>query len=73
MNGNGIKNGIKMLNLSLNYLKLILKSTDIKGYKSMSEDRLLRALNAPESVKKIKRILLVQSQQELKTMMLIKY
>ena len=73
MNGNGIKNGIKMLNLSLNYLKLILKSTDIKGYKSMSEDRLLRALNAPESVKKIKRILLVQSQQELKIMMLIKY
>ena len=37
-----------MLNLSLNELKLIAKSRGIKGYKSMSEDRLLIAL---ESVK----------------------
>ena len=34
-----------MLNLSLNELKLIVKSRDIKGYKSMSEDRLLSAQN----------------------------
>ena len=40
-----------MLNLSLNELKLIVKSRGIKGYKIMSEDRLLRALNASESVK----------------------
>ena len=33
-----------------NELKLIAKS--IKGYKGMSEDRLLSALNASESVKK---------------------
>ena len=35
-----------MLNLSSNELKLIAKSRGIKGYKSMSEDRLSRALNA---------------------------
>ena len=35
-----------MLNLSLNELKLIAKSRGIKGYKSMSEDRLLSSLNA---------------------------
>ena len=40
-----------MLNLSLNDLKLIAKSRGIKGIKSMSEDRLLSALNASESVK----------------------
>ena len=40
-----------MLNLSSNELKLIAKSRGIKGYKSMSEDRLSRALNAWESVK----------------------
>ena len=34
-----------MLNLSLNELKLIVKSRGIKGYKSMSEDRLLSAQN----------------------------
>ena len=42
---------IKMLNLSLNELKLITKSRGIKDYKSMSEDRLLSAFNASESVK----------------------
>ena len=41
-----------MLNLSLNELKVIVKSRGIKGYKSMSEDRLLNALNASESVEK---------------------
>ena len=40
-----------MLNLSLNELKLIAKSRSIKGYKSMSEDRLVSALNASELVK----------------------
>ena len=40
-----------MLNLSLNELTLIAKSRGIKGYKSMSEDRLLSALNESESVK----------------------
>ena len=41
-----------MLNLSINELKLIAKSRDIKGYKSMSENRLSSALNGSESVKK---------------------
>ena len=41
-----------MLNLSLNELKVIVKSRGIKDYKSMSEDRLLSALNASESVEK---------------------
>ena len=40
-----------MLNLSLNALKLIAKSKSIEGYKIMSEDRLLSAPNASESVK----------------------
>ena len=44
-----------MLNLSLNELKLIAKSRGIKGYKCMSEDRLLRALSASESVKESKK------------------
>ena len=39
-----------MLNLSLSELKLIAKSRGIKCYKSISEDRLLSALNASESV-----------------------
>ena len=41
----------KMLNLSLNALKLIAKSRSIEGYKIMSEDRLLSAPNVSESVK----------------------
>ena len=41
-----------MLNQSLNELKLIAKSRGIKGYKRMSQNRLLRVLNASESVKK---------------------
>ena len=39
-----------MLNLSLSELKLIAKSRSIKGYKSMSKERLLSALNESESV-----------------------
>ena len=40
---------IKMLNLSLNELKLIAKSTDIKDYKSESKDELLKILSKSES------------------------
>ena len=34
-----------MLNLSLNELKLVAKRRGIKGYKSMSKERLLSALS----------------------------
>ena len=40
-----IFHGIRMLNLSLNELKLVSKSKGIKGYKSMSKERLLNALS----------------------------
>ena len=40
-----------MLNLSLKELKLIAENRGIKGYKSMSEDRLLSALKASQSLK----------------------
>ena len=40
-----------MLKQSLKELKLIAKSRGIKGYKSMSEDRLVSTFNASESVK----------------------
>ena len=40
-----------MLNLSLNEMKLIIKTRSIKGYKSMSEERLLSAPSESESVK----------------------
>ena len=39
-----------MLNLSLNELKVVAKSRGIKGYKSMSTERLLSTLSEPESV-----------------------
>ena len=39
-----------MLNLSLDELKLVAKSKDIKGYKSISKERLLSALSELESV-----------------------
>ena len=41
-----------MLNLSLNKLKVIAKIRRIKGYKSMSEERLIYSINESESVKK---------------------
>ena len=63
---------IRMLNLSLNELKLITRGRGIKGYKSISEDRLLSALNASESVKKVTRIRMARNQYEKKIMMLIK-
>ena len=40
-----------MLNLSPKELKAIAKIRGIKSYKSMSEDRLLSALKASESLK----------------------
>ena len=41
-----------MLNLSLNELRQIAKMRSMKGYKSMSEERLLSSINKSESVKK---------------------
>ena len=41
-----------MLNLSLKELKLISENRGIKGYESMSKDKLSSALIASESVKK---------------------
>ena len=38
-----------MLNLSLKELKVIAKVRGIKGYKGMSEDELLSALNLSET------------------------
>ena len=46
---------MKMLNISLNELKLIPKSRDIRGYKSMSKESLLSALSESESVKREKK------------------
>ena len=40
----------KILNLSLNELKIITKSRRIKGYKSMSKERLSSVLHQSESV-----------------------
>ena len=40
-----------MVYLSLDKLELVAKFRGIKSYKSMSEDELLSALNAPESLK----------------------
>ena len=44
-----------MLNLSLDELKQIAKLTRIKGYKSMSKERLLSALSESESVESEKK------------------
>ena len=41
-----------MLNLSLNKLKVIAIIRGNKGYKSMSEERLIYSINESESVKK---------------------
>ena len=42
---------IKMLKVSLNKLKQIAKMRGIKGYKSISEERLVSSINRSESVK----------------------
>ena len=45
-----------MVNLSLNELRLIAKIRGINGYESMSEDKLLSALNVSELIKTIREI-----------------
>ena len=45
-----------MVNLSLNELRLAAKIRGIKGYESMSEDKLLSALNVSELIKTIREI-----------------
>ena len=54
---------IKTVNLSINELKLIAKFRGIKCYKSMSEDELLSALNAPESLKESEKKMMTQNQK----------
>ena len=45
-----ISHNIRILNLSLNELKLVAKSRGIKGYKSMSKERLLGVLSESKLV-----------------------
>ena len=42
---------LSMLRITLDKLKLVAKSGGTKGYKSMSEERLLRSLNKPKLIK----------------------
>ena len=49
-----MSNSLKDLKLSLEELKAIAKITGIKGYKSTSEDELLRSLTSSKPVKKVK-------------------
>ena len=51
-----IAQSIRMFNLSLKKLKLIAKNTGIKGYKSMSKDKLLSMFNTSGSIKENKNI-----------------
>ena len=46
----------RMLNLSLNELRLTAKSRDIKVYKDMSKEKLLSALSESESVESEKNL-----------------
>ena len=64
---------IKMLRLSLNELRLIVKYRGIKGYKNVSEDRLLSALNASELVKENEKNFADIEFKRMKIMMLMKY
>ena len=64
---------IKMLRLSLNELRLIVKYRCIKGYKNVSEDRLLSALNASELVKENEKNFADIEFKRMKIMMLMKY
>ena len=45
---------LKGLNLSLKEFKVVAKERDIKGYESLSEDKLLRALKVSELLKEKK-------------------
>ena len=49
-----------MLKLSLNELKQIAKMRGIKGYKSMSEERLVSSLDEQNQWKRVKWILMMQ-------------
>ena len=42
---------LSTLRITLDKLKLVTKSGGTKGYKSMSEERLLRSLNKPKLIK----------------------
>ena len=42
---------VSMLGITLDKLKFVAKSRGIKGYKSMSEERLLSALSKPKLIK----------------------
>ena len=46
---------LKGLNLSLKEFKVVAKERDIKGYESLSEDKLLSALKVSELLKEKKR------------------
>ena len=45
-----ISHNIRMLNLSLNEMKLVAKNKGIKGYKSMSKEKLFSVFSEPELV-----------------------
>ena len=47
---NLVVNAMRIINLSLNKLKRIVKIRCIKGYKNLSKERLLSALNESELV-----------------------
>ena len=50
-----MSNPLKDAGLSLEELKLVAESRGIRGYESMSEDKLLNALNPLEQTKKCKK------------------
>ena len=50
------KHMLKMLNLPLKELKLDAKNGGIKGYRSMSKDKLLSMVNTPKQIKEHKTI-----------------
>ena len=55
-----------MLTLSVNELKLVAKNRGIKGYKSMSEERLLSALSAlVESKKGLEKISMTEKTRKI--------
>ena len=51
INNSFFVHNINMLNVSLDKLKTVAKIRGIKGYKSMSEERLLNSINELESMK----------------------
>ena len=57
-----------MLNLSLKELRLVAKNRDIKGYTSMSKNKLISMPNKPEPIKENKTI-----KEENKMLLLTKY